>query len=61
MSGDKVQETFEIQADALSLLDEAVKKYDLPDRSKALRCILDFLAEDGDWDEIFETIRCRRC
>ena len=61
MSGDKVQETFEIQADALTLLDEAVKKYDLPDRSKALRCLLDFLAEDGDWDEIFETIRCRRC
>ena len=61
MSGDKVTTTFEVQADALELLDEAVKKYDLPDLSKALRCLLDYLAEDGDMDYIFETIRCRRC
>ena len=61
MSGDKVTVTFEVQADALGLLDQAVTKYGLPDRGKALRCLLDYLAEDGDWDEIFETIRCRRC
>jgi hypothetical protein len=61
MSGDKVTVTFEVQADALELLDQAVTKYGLPDRGKALRCLLDYLAEDGDWDEIFETIRCRRC
>jgi hypothetical protein len=61
MAGDKVTATFEVQSDALDLLDEAVKKYDLPSRDKALRCLLDWLAEDGDMDEVFDVIRCRRC
>jgi hypothetical protein len=43
------------------MLDEAVKKHDFDSQDKALRCFLDFRAEDGDWDEIFEIIRCRRC
>ena len=61
MAGPKVQHTFEIQEDALAMLDDAVKKHDLDSRDKALRCLLDFCAEDGDWEDIFETIRCRRC
>ena len=61
MAGQKVATTFEIQDDAVAMLDEAVKKYDLESRDKALRCLLDYCAEDGDWDEIFEVIRCRRC
>lgn len=53
--------TFEIQEDLLRMLDEAVKRYDLPDRGKALRCVLDYVAADGDWDEIFDQVRCLRC
>ncbi len=61
MAGDKAAHTFEVQDDALAMLDEAAKKYDLEDRNKALRCLLDYCAEDGDWDEIFDVVRCRRC
>jgi metal-responsive CopG/Arc/MetJ family transcriptional regulator len=56
-----VQHTFEVQEDALAMLDDAVKKHGLDSRDKALRALLDYCAEDGDWDEIFETVRCRRC
>ena len=61
MSGEKVSATFEVQEDALAMLDEAVEKHDLDSRDKALRCLLDYCAEDGDWEEIFEVMRCRRC
>ena len=34
----------------------------LPDKSKALRCLLDYVEEkDSEWDEMFATIRCNRC
>lgn len=61
MAGDKVQVSFEINDDAQEMLNEIVEKYNLPDVSKAVRCLLDYVAEDGDWDEIFKKIRCRRC
>ena len=28
---------------------------------KVLRCLLDYAATDGNWDEIFGKVRCRRC
>ena len=43
------------------MLKAAAAKYDLPDESKALRVILDYVIEDGDWDEIFGQTRCVRC
>lgn len=61
MAGDKISVQFEINDDAEELLNEVVEKYELKDSSKALRIILDYVAEDGDWDEIFGTVRCRRC
>ena len=61
MAGDKISVQFEINDDAEELLNEVVEKYELKDTSKALRIILDYVAEDGDWDEIFGTVRCRRC
>jgi hypothetical protein len=61
MSGEKVQHTFELQEDAPAMLDDAVKKHGLDRLDKALRALLGYCAEDGDWDEVFETIRCRRC
>ena len=39
-----------------------VEKYDLPDQSKALRCLLDYVEENElEWDDMFATIRCNRC
>ena len=44
------------------LLEQIVDKYDLPDKSKALRCLLDYLEEkESDWDDMFATVRCNRC
>ena len=44
------------------MLEDIVNKYDLPDQSKALRCLLDYVEEkETDWDEMFATIRCNRC
>ena len=43
------------------MLSDAVEKYDLPDINKAMRCILDYVASDGDWENIFNTRRCLRC
>ncbi|MCY3980856.1 MAG: hypothetical protein OXF26_03495 [Alphaproteobacteria bacterium] len=61
MAGDKVKVEVELNPDMLTLLDDAVKDYRLADRSKALRCLLDWLAADGDRDTVFKKIRCRRC
>jgi hypothetical protein len=62
MSGlPKLRVEFEIYADSWAMLQEIQKRYALPDQSKALRCLLDYAATDGDWDEIFKRVRCRRC
>lgn len=61
MAGEKVQATFEINDDALAMLEKIVEQYKLPNTSKAIRCLLDYTAQDGDWDQIFKKIRCRRC
>ena len=61
MAGIKTETTFEVQQDLINMLDEAASRYDLPSRDKALRCILDYVAQDGDWNAIFGNIRCLRC
>lgn len=62
MSGlPKLRVEFEVYADSWSMLQEITRRYALPDASKALRCLLDYAATDGDWDEIFKQVRCRRC
>ena len=61
MSGKK-DVSFEIYSDSEKMLEQIVDKYDLPDQSKALRCLLDYVEEkETDWDDIFATIRCNRC
>ena len=49
MAGKKEKVTFEIQNDLIKMLEVATEKYNLPSVDKALRCILDFVANDGDW------------
>ena len=62
MDDDKIDVSFEINSDSEKLLDQIVEKYDLPNKSKALRCLLDYVEEkDSEWDEMFATIRCNRC
>ena len=59
---EKKDVSFEIYDDSEKLLDQIVDKYDLPDKSKALRCLLDYVEEkESDWDDMFATVRCNRC
>ena len=59
---EKKDVSFEIYFDSEKMLEQIVEKYDLPDKSKALRCLLDYVEENElDWDNMFATIRCNRC
>ena len=59
---EKKDVSFEIYSDSEKMLEQIVDKYDLPDKSKALRCLLDYVDEkESDWDDMFATVRCNRC
>ena len=54
--------SFEIYDDSEKMLDQIVDKYDLPDKSKAIRCLMDYIEEnESNWDDMFATVRCNRC
>ena len=61
MAGEKVDLTFSVYTDMAEMLDEVQKKYELPDASKTMRVILDYIMHDADKDEVFTKIRCHRC
>ena len=61
MAGEKIKIPFEINPDGYEMLQTVAERYKLASASKALRCLLDYAATDGDWDEIFAKVRCRRC
>ena len=59
---EKKNMSFEIYSDSEKMLEQIIDKYDLPDKSKALRCLLDYVEEkESDWDDMFATVRCNRC
>ena len=62
MAGDKKKVTFEINADSDEMLNKIVEDYKLPDKSKLIRVLLDYVEEkETDWDDMFATVRCNRC
>ena len=62
MSGDKKEVIFEINIDSNEMLEKIVEEYKLPDKSKAIRVLLDYVEEkESDWDDMFATVRCNRC
>ena len=59
---EKKDVSFEIYDDSEKMLDQIVDKYDLPDKSKAIRCLMDYVEEnESNWDDMFATVRCNRC
>ena len=59
---DNVTTTLELKANQLEYLDAIAKKHSLPDRSKALRCLITFAMEKAEHeDSIFTEIRCTNC
>ena len=61
MQKHKVMEQVEIESDQLEWLKDMAESHELADLSKALRVVLDHAMMDGDEDDIFGSIRCRRC
>ena len=59
---EKKDVSFEIYSNSEKMLEQITDKYDLPDKSKTLRCLLDYVEEkETDWDDMFATVRCNRC
>ena len=59
---DNVTTTLELKANQVEYLDAIAKKHILPDRSKALRCLITFAMEQAEHeDSIFTEIRCANC
>jgi hypothetical protein len=61
MQKGKIIEPLEIESDQLEWLKQMAESHSLADASKALRIVLDHAMMDGDEDDIFASIRCRRC
>ena len=62
MAGDKKKVTFEINEDSDEMLNKIVEDYKLPDKSKLIRVLLDYVEEkETDWDDMFATVRCNKC
>ena len=62
MAGIKKKVTLEINIDSDEMLEKIVEDYKLPDKSKAIRVLLDYVEEkETDWDDMFATVRCNRC
>ena len=56
---EKVSVTLELRQGQLEFLEEMAQKYNLPDRSKALRCLVTFaMKEKAHETSIFTEIRC---
>ena len=51
MAGKKIKVEFDVQQDSVDMLDYFKDKYKLADRSKALRVILDYVADEKEEHE----------
>lgn len=58
----KAMYTVEMEADMMTFMEQMVEKYDLPDVSKAMRCLVNYArGVESARDDIFEEIRCYHC
>lgn len=54
--------SIELNTTQYEVLEEMVKKYELVDVGKAMRCLVNYVREDpGKGDEVFDQIRCLDC
>ena len=56
MPREKISVEFEIKKDLDRMLEYAAEKYNIKDKSKTLRCILEYVSSEADWDIIFKKI-----
>lgn len=56
------ERTIELKDHQMHYLEEMAKKHDLPDVSKAVRCLINFaVANENLESKIFDEIRCMDC
>ena len=59
---ERTSTSLELRQAQAEYLDKMVKKYDLPDRGKAIRILVNYAMEKADQEEaIFTEIRCTDC
>lgn len=59
---ENVETTLELKQSQIDFLDQMQQKHNLSDRSKALRCLINFAIDQSQNEEsIFTEIRCNHC
>ena len=62
MAGPKLTYQFELNSDQMAFLTSAKEQYGIPDESKVVRIIVDYLLSTPDiHSAVFEYTRCLRC
>ena len=59
---DYTPQPIELNSEMVAYLEEMAKKFALPDRGKAVRCLINYALENPDKQtEIFDEVRCTGC
>ncbi|MGQ4809077.1 hypothetical protein NKDENANG_02473 [Candidatus Entotheonellaceae bacterium PAL068K] len=62
MPKDKEMYSLELEKDMMEFMEQMTTQYDLPDVSKAVRCLINYARDvDGIQDAIFAEMRCLSC
>ncbi len=62
MAGEKESFQIDLHANQMTFIRNAKEKYNIPDESKVMRIVMDYLMNDpGIHDDVFSRIRCFRC
>jgi hypothetical protein len=62
MPKDKMVYSIELEKDMMQFVEQMTTNYQLPDVSKAIRCLINYAREvEGVRDDIFAEIRCLNC
>ncbi len=62
MPKDKAVYSIELEKDMMAFMEEMTSAYDLPDVSKTMRCLVNYVREqESVRDSVFAEIRCMNC
>jgi hypothetical protein len=62
MPKDKATYSIELEKDMMGFLEQMTAQYDLPDVSKAVRCLVNYaICVETAREDIFAEIRCNTC
>ena len=62
MPKDKALYSFELEKDMMQFVEDMTAKYNLPDVSKTMRCLINHAREvEAAQEDIFAEIRCLSC